>query len=75
MDVIGKTIKFTLGLTIGAAIGAAAAMLIAPQSGKVTKEEIQERLDKIVEAGKQAQTEREKELLSYWEQQVEAKNA
>ena len=73
MEVIGRTLKFTLGLAVGAAIGAAAAMLVAPQSGKVTKDKIQKRMNEILEAGKQAQTEREKELLSYWEQQLEKK--
>jgi gas vesicle protein len=74
MNVIGKTIKFTLGLVIGAVIGAAATMLVAPQSGKMTQEQIQGRLDDIVKAGKKAQTEREKELLSYWEQQTAEKS-
>ncbi len=72
MGVIGKTLKFALGLAVGAGIGAAAAMLVAPQSGKVTKEHIQSRVDEVVNAGKSAQNAREKELLSYWEQQVKA---
>ncbi len=74
MGVIGKTLRFTLGLALGAGIGAAAAMLAAPQSGKVTKEQIQARLDEVVSAGKSAQNEREKELLAYWEQQLELKD-
>ena len=48
-------------------------MLLAPQSGKVTKEQLQERIEEIVNAGKAAQEEREKELQTYWEQQVQAK--
>jgi gas vesicle protein len=74
MGIIGKTLKFTLGLALGAGIGAAAAMLVAPQSGKVTKDQIQARLDEIVSAGKAAQNEREKELLAYWEQQLAVKD-
>ena len=70
MGVIGKTLKFALGLTLGAGIGAVAAMLAAPQSGKVTKEQIQQRLDEIVQAGKEAQRKRERELQEYWEQEV-----
>ena len=73
MGVIGKTLRFTLGLTLGVGIGAVAMMLLAPQSGKVTKQQLQERIDEIVDAGKAAQREREKELQEYWAQQVEAK--
>jgi gas vesicle protein len=73
MEVIGKTIKFTLGLILGTVLGAAATMLVAPQSGKVTTGKIQQRINEIVNAGKEAQTEREKELLNYWEQQIEKK--
>jgi gas vesicle protein len=73
MGVIGKTLRFTLGLTLGAGIGTVAALLLAPQSGKVTKEQIQQRINDIVNAGKAAQSDREKELLSYWEQQLALK--
>ena len=52
MGVIGKTLRFTLGLTLGVGIGAVAVMLLAPQSGKVTKQQLQERIDEIVSAGK-----------------------
>jgi gas vesicle protein len=71
MGVIGKTIRFTLGIGLGAGLGAVAAMLAAPQSGKVTKEQIQSRLDEVVNAGKKAQQERERELQDYWEQEVQ----
>jgi gas vesicle protein len=73
MGVVGKTLRFTVGLTLGAAIGTVAAMLLAPQSGKITREQIQQRLDEIKEAGRQAQREREKELQKYWEQEVNVK--
>ena len=73
MGVIGKTLRFTLGLALGAGIGAVAALQVAPQSGKVTSDQIQARIDEIVSAGKAAQNEREKELLAYWEQQLAQK--
>jgi len=73
MGVIGKALRFTIGLTLGVGIGAVAAMLLAPQSGKTTQEQLQKRVDEIVNAGKAAQREREKELQEYWAQQVEAK--
>ncbi|HUP27291.1 MAG TPA: hypothetical protein VM409_02575 [Chloroflexia bacterium] len=75
MGIIGKTIRFTLGLGLGAGIGAIGAMLAAPQSGKVTKEQIQQRLDDVMRAGKKAQQDRERELQEYWEQEVELKQS
>jgi gas vesicle protein len=74
MGVIGKTLRFTLGLVLGVGIGAAAAMLLAPQSGKVSKEQIQGRVEEIVSAGKEAQREREKELQDYWEQEIDIRH-
>jgi gas vesicle protein len=74
MGVIGKTVRFTLGLAVGAGIGAVAALLVAPQSGKVSREQIQARIDDMVNAGKAAQAHREKELLDYWEDQLALKD-
>jgi gas vesicle protein len=74
MGVIGKTLRFTLGLTLGVGIGAVAAMLLAPQSGRVSKEKIEARVDEIMNAGKQAQREREKELQDYWEQEIDIRH-
>ena len=71
MGIIGKTIRFTLGIGLGAGLGAVAAILAAPQSGKVTKVQIQNRLDEAMNAGKKAQQERERELQDYWEQEVQ----
>ena len=74
MGVIGKTLRFTLGLTLGAGIGTVAAMLLAPQSGKISKEQLQARIDEIMSAGKSAQRDRERELQQYWEQEVNIKD-
>jgi gas vesicle protein len=73
MGVIGKTLRFAIGLGLGAAVGAAAALVVAPQSGRVSREDIQARLNEAMEAGKKAQREREKELQEYWEQEVNVK--
>jgi gas vesicle protein len=73
MGVIGKTLRFAIGLGLGAAIGAAAALVVAPQSGRVSREDIQARLNEAMDAGKKAQREREKELQEYWEQEVNVK--
>ena len=74
MGVIGKTLRFTLGLALGAGIGAVAAMLLAPQSGQVSKEQIQSRVDEMMSAGRSAQRDREKELQDYWEQEIDVHN-
>jgi gas vesicle protein len=73
MGIIGKTLRFIGGLTLGAVAGAAGAMLLAPQSGTRTRDQIKSRVDEIVDAGKQAQRDREHELQEYWEQQVNVK--
>ncbi len=73
MNIISKTLKFTLGLALGAGVGAVAAMLLAPTSGKVSREQIKTRVDEIMKAGQEAQHKREKELQEYWELEVNAK--
>jgi len=73
MGVIGKTLRFTLGLALGAAVGAVAALVVAPQSGKVTQTEIKKRIDSILQAGKDAQAQRQNELQEYWEQTITKK--
>lgn len=73
MNVISKTLKFTLGLAVGAGVGAVAAMLLAPTSGKVNREQIKARMDEVMKAGQDAQHERERELLKYWEQETNVK--
>jgi gas vesicle protein len=73
MGIIGKTLRFVIGLGLGAAVGAAAALVVAPQSGRVSREDIQARLNEAMDAAKKAQREREKELQEYWEQEVNVK--
>lgn len=73
MNIITRTIKFTLGLALGAGAGAVAAMLLAPQSGKATRTQVKSRIDEMLQAGQDAQRSREKELQEYWEQEVNIK--
>jgi gas vesicle protein len=73
MGIIGKTLRFTLGLALGAGIGAVAVLLAAPQSGRATQEQLQARIDEIMEAARKAKTERERELQEYWEQEIDIK--
>lgn len=73
MNIVTRTLKFTIGLALGAGLGAVAATLLAPQSGKVSRAQIRARLDDVVQAGKEAQREREKELQDYWEKEINVK--
>lgn len=70
MNVIGRTLKFTLGLALGAGIGAVAATFLSPQSGKISRDGIKARVDAALQAGQDAQHKREQELQKYWEQEV-----
>ena len=73
MGVIGKTLRFVVGLGVGAAVGAAATLVVAPQSGRISREEIQGRLNAAKDAARKAQHDREKELQEYWEQEINVK--
>jgi gas vesicle protein len=67
---IGKTLRFVGGLAVGAGIGAVAAVLVAPQSGEVSKEQIQARVDAVLTAGRRASRAREDELYAAWEAEL-----
>ena len=71
MNIISRTLKFTLGLIVGAGVGAAATMLLAPTSGKLNRQQLKARIDAALKAGQDAQHDRERELQKYWEQQIE----
>ena len=75
MEVIGRTLRFTLGLALGIGIGAAAALLLTPQSGKPYRDQIQQRFNGMLSAAKEAKQEREKELQEYWEQEIDNRNS
>ncbi len=55
---IKQVFNFILGLLSGALVGAAAALLFAPLSGSDTRQTITDRIQQIIEAGKQARLER-----------------
>jgi gas vesicle protein len=67
---IGKTLRFVGGLAVGAGIGAVAAMLVAPQSGETSKEQLQAHIDEILAAGQRASRHREQELYAAWEAEL-----
>jgi gas vesicle protein len=64
---ITKTLKFSGGVLLGLGIGTVTALLLAPQSGDLSKDQIRARLDEIMDAGRRAQQETEDELHSRWE--------
>ena len=70
MSVIGKTVKFTGGVLLGLGIGAVTAMLLAPQSGEQSANQIRARLDEALQAGRLAQARAEGELEARWEANV-----
>ena len=70
MSVIGKTLKFTGGMLVGLGIGAVTALLLAPQSGELTKEQLQARIDEMLDAGRRAQRKTEDDLYSRWEAEL-----
>ncbi|HUS17744.1 MAG TPA: YtxH domain-containing protein [Chloroflexia bacterium] len=70
MSAVSKTLKFTGGVLLGLGIGTVTALLLAPQSGQMSKEQIQTRLDEILDAGRRAQHQTETELTARWESTI-----
>lgn len=68
MSAITKTLKFTGGVLLGLGVGSVTALLLAPQSGEVSKDQLRARLDEIRDAGQQAQRQTEDDLQMRWEQ-------
>jgi gas vesicle protein len=70
MSMIGKTFRFVAGFAVGTGIGAVTALLLAPQSGDMSKEQIQARVNEILNAGQRASRKREEELYAAWEAEL-----
>ncbi len=66
MSVIGKTLKFSGGALLGLGIGAVTALLLAPQSGEESTNQIRVRLNAVLDAGRRAQHQAEDELQARW---------
>jgi gas vesicle protein len=60
--------KFLEGLLMGALTGAGMTLLMAPQSGKDTRNSIQQRVNLVIEEGKRAAAEQRAELESQFAQ-------
>lgn len=59
---MGKFGSFLNGFIIGALAGAAIALLMAPKSGQELRDELKHEVDDILEEGRQATAERQREL-------------
>jgi len=63
-----KLFSFLLGFLLGALVGVAVALLLAPEAGEQTRQQVQVRMDQIIAEGKRAAAERRTELESQLEQ-------
>jgi gas vesicle protein len=63
-----KLFKFLLGLSLGMLAGFVVAMLLAPESGKDTRRQIQMRVDHVVQEGKRARDEQKAKLYAQLEE-------
>ncbi len=58
--------KFLLGFAIGAGLGAVLGILFAPQEGKKTREELEQRIQVACEKGKEAFRKKKEEIMGCW---------
>jgi gas vesicle protein len=66
-----KMLSVMGGAALGVVVGAAVALLLAPRSGEETQLVIRQRVQEVVEAGRQAADTKRHELLSELEAQQE----
>ena len=66
-----QAISFVAGLLSGSIAGAAVVLLLAPQSGLETRQTIGSKVNEIIEAGKQAISERRQELREQYETAIQ----
>jgi gas vesicle protein len=64
---MNRSVQFLEGLVLGAALSAAVVLLFAPQSGDQTRQMIRERVQEVVDEGRQAAEERRLELTAQFE--------
>jgi len=62
-----KMLRITSGLVLGAVFGAGLALLFAPRSGAETQQLLRERMQAILDEGRQAAEERRLELTAQFE--------
>lgn len=66
-----QVLNFAVGLISGGVVGAAAVMLLAPQAGDETRQGIVDKINEIIESGKQAAAERKQELEQEYQTRIQ----
>jgi gas vesicle protein len=64
---MSRVVNVFAGLLIGALIGAGLVVLFAPRSGAKTRQMIQDQIELILDEGRQAAEERQRELSAQFE--------
>lgn len=64
---MSRSLLFVEGLVVGAALSAALVLLFVPQSGAQTRQIIRDRIQEVVDEGRQAAEERQLELTARFE--------
>jgi gas vesicle protein len=65
-----RILSFVLGLLSGAIAGAGAVLLLAPQSGPRTRQIISDKVQQIVDSGKEAMVQKREELEAEYQQRI-----
>ena len=65
---MGKASSVVSGLVVGALVGIVVVFLLTPRSGDETRQLVQDRVDAILDQGKQAAEERRLELTRQFEE-------
>jgi len=68
---VSQTLDFIAGLLSGAVVGAAVVLLLAPQSGIQTRQQISDQFHEIVDAGKQAIADKRQELRAEYKTAIQ----
>ena len=66
-----QVISFAAGLLSGAVVGGLIGTLLAPQSGSDARQTIVDKVNEIIQAGKQARVERRKELETQYKEAIQ----
>ena len=75
MGLFSGAVKFGKGSVLGAAFGAAAAILLAPGTGRETRDSIADRIQRTRKAGVDAKAETERDLINRYRGNVNSSEA
>lgn len=68
---MSRGLHFVEGLVVGAALSVAVVLLLTPQSGVEMRQRIQDRIQEVLDEGRQAAEERRLELTTRFERMKE----